>query len=102
MEIVSKPARKTLKILIKNMTSDGYVDYRKYQKLIDENQISIIELTEFGFIKTDLLNSVMMTNKGLIFPGRYKAKKIEDLLNNFWLPIIVAVISSILTTLLIA
>ena len=101
MEIVSKSARKTLKMLIKYMTTDGYIDYQKYHKMIDENQLSIIELKEIGFIKTDLLQSVMMTDKGLIFPGKYKAKICEGLLNNLWLPVIVAIISSVVTTLLI-
>ena len=102
MEIVSKTARKTLKLLINNMTPDGYIDYQKHQELIDKNELSLVELKEIGFIEIDLLQSVMMTDKGSIFPGRYKAKIFEKLLTNLWLPIIVAIISSIITNLLMS
>ncbi|HEN6739013.1 TPA: hypothetical protein U7H32_001656 [Streptococcus agalactiae] len=98
IELVSKPGRVLLSKLIAHKDEEDCVSGRKYPNLVDLDNPWLDELIELKFISTDHIPNAILTNKGLTYPERRKAHLKEILLTSFWLPILVSIIISALSS----
>ena len=98
IELISKPARDLLSKLIANKDDDDCVSGQRFPDLVDLDNPWLYELKELKFISTDHVPNVILTNKGLTYPERRKAHLKEIMLTSFWLPILVSIVISALSS----
>lgn len=101
MEIVSRPARKTLYKLIELSREDGLIDYSVHYEFLDKNRVWISELKTQKLVKDWNDQSVSVEYPAYHFKARYMTKIYEYQLTGFWLPLAVSVVSSIIINLII-
>lgn len=98
IELVSKPARKLLTKLIKGKDKSHMVLHEERPEITNIDNIWLEELVATGLAKQDNAQNVIITKTGLTYKERRKAYFSDIILTSFLLPILVAVIVSLLTS----
>lgn len=97
MKVVSSPARKLLKQLMKVRTDMDYIIYEQHRKLLDNNQLALDELTKLSFLKKDYAGNYRITTSGMIYLLQYKTYTRDTCLTSFWLPLAVSIFGTVAT-----
>lgn len=98
IELVSKPARKLLNKLIKHKDKSHTVLHEENHEITDVDNLWLEELIANRLVWQDNAHNVIITKTGLTYKERRKAYFSDIILTSFWLPILVSIVVSLLTS----
>lgn len=97
MEIVSKQARRLLQAMMKVRNNQDYVIHDKHPKLLEKDNVAMLELQKLNLIKGDYQGNFRITNDGLIYLRQYKTFIRQKWFTSFWVPLAVSIIGTTVT-----
>ncbi|HEM3628089.1 TPA: hypothetical protein U1C40_000055 [Streptococcus suis] len=98
IELVSKPSRKLLNKLVKHKDNSHTVLHKENPKITNVDNIWLEELIVNKLVWQDNALNVIITKTGLTYKERRKAYFSDIMLTSFWLPILVSIVVSLLTS----
>lgn len=100
MEIQSKNAIKLMKQINKHYPHDKIISYEQMSRLKHFSDITISELIAYQFLKIDYAHNFFIEDKIRYYPKLLRQHYKILYMTSFWFPLVVALITSIVTTLI--